>query len=229
MLGQTIFSTILELVGALASATCALLYFQRIRLERPPIGVFKPRDIAVLFFFIVTLPVLYLILPNVGLTAFLIVTFISALYIVLRPRIRTRYLWPIILSLVIGDIIVTESMLGTRLGWQVYWIINSTIVLFAAVGVSNLYVQGGMHLRHIAWFTLLLAVYDFLFSVVIPLSPMLADRFQAQPLDPSIGFTLGTYSANIGLGDLLVYSLFTIAAYKGFGRRGTIASLSTLR
>jgi hypothetical protein len=35
---------------------------------------------------------------------------------------------------------------------------------------------------------------------------------------------VGSYSANIGLGDLLVFALFTIAAYKGFGKRGAIAS-----
>jgi hypothetical protein len=36
---------------------------------------------------------------------------------------------------------------------------------------------------------------------------------------------MGTYSANIGLGDVFVYCLFTVAAYKGFGKRAAIAAL----
>jgi len=36
---------------------------------------------------------------------------------------------------------------------------------------------------------------------VVPISQKLADRFEGQPLDPSIGFAFGLYNANIGLGD----------------------------
>ncbi len=43
-------------------------------------------------------------------------------------------------------------MLGTISGWQLSWIENDIIVVLAAVAVVNLYVQGGMRLRHVAWF-----------------------------------------------------------------------------
>jgi len=36
------------------------------------------------------------------------------------------------------------------------------------------------------------------------------------------------YNANIGLGDLLVYSLFMVAAYKGFGKRGVISAFTII-
>lgn len=224
MLVETFFQMAVVLFGALATTTCALLYFRRVRLERPSVGVFNPRDIAILLFFITALPLLYLILPSIALTGILVITFVSALYLALRPFLRPLYLWPLIALLIIADIVVTETMLGTRQGWQVYWVITSCVVLVAAVGVSNLYVQGGMRLQYIAWFTLLLAGYDTFFNVVIPISLKLADRFEGQPLDPSIGFTMSVYTGNIGIGDLLVYSLFIIAAYKGFGKRGVIAS-----
>jgi len=224
MLGQTIFQTIVVLFGALLTSACALLYFRRVRLERPPLGVFNPRDVGVLLFFIFALPLLYLVLPSVVLTSLLVVTFVSALYLALRPFMSGRYLWPLIVFLLVANIVVTETLLGTRQGWQLYWVLTSAIVLVAAVGVSNLYVQGGMRLRHIAWFALILAFYDGFFNLVVPISLKLADRFEGQPLDPSIGFTMGVFSANIGLGDLLVYSLFIIAAYKGFGKRGVLAS-----
>ncbi|MDQ2716721.1 MAG: hypothetical protein M3Z08_17585 [Chloroflexota bacterium] len=223
MIGQTVFQVIIGLIASISSAGCALLYFRRVRLERPPVGTFNNRDIIIIVVFIITLPLLYLVLPSVALTGFLILTFSSASYIALRPLMRLRYLWPLIILLIVVNIVVTETLLGTRQGWQVYWVLTSAIVLIAVVGISNLYVQGGMRLRHIAWFALFLACYDFFFTVIIPLTPRLADRFEGQPLDPSIGFTIGVYNANLGIGDLLVFSLFMIAAYKGFGRRGAIA------
>ena len=224
MFVQTLFDNIVVLGGALLTSACALLYFRRVRLERPPLGVFNPRDIAILLFFILALPFLYLIVPTEVLTGLLVLTFVSALYFALRPFLLARYLWPLLAFLMIANILITENLLGTRQGWQVYWVLTSAIVLTASVGVANLYVQGGMSVRHIAWFALVLAFYDGFFNLVVPISQKLADRFEGQPLDPSIGFSMGIYSANIGLGDLLVFALFTIAAYKGFGKRGAIAS-----
>lgn len=224
MLQGTIFQTLVILFGALATITCAVLYFQRVRLERPAVGVFNGRDIIVVFVFIITLPFLYLMLPSPVLTGLLVLTFSSAMYIGLRPFLRPLYLWPVILALVVINIVVTETLLGTRSGWQLYWVLTDVVVLISVAGVSNLYVQGGMRLRHVAWFAFLLAFEDGFFAFVVPIIGRLADRFEGQPLDASIGFAMGPYNANIGLGDLLVYALFMVAAYKGFGKRGMIAS-----
>src|SRR5579864_1407112 len=97
---QVIFQTSVVLFGALITPACALLYFRRVRLERPPLGVFNPRDIGILLFFILALPLLYLILPSYVLTGFLVLTFVSALYMALRPFMLSRYLWPLILVLI---------------------------------------------------------------------------------------------------------------------------------
>lgn len=221
---QSLFQAAIALIGSAASAGCAVLYFRRIRLERPPVGVFNGRDLVILSVFIILLPMLYLILPSFALTGFLILTFVSALYICLRPLLRTIILWPVIAALIGINIVVAETLLSTRQGWQLYWVLTSIAVLLAAVGVSNLYVQGGLRLRLIARFALFLAAYDAFFSLVIPLTPKLADAFEGRPLDPSIGFTMGIYNANIGLGDLLIYCLFAVAAYKGYGMRGLLTS-----
>jgi hypothetical protein len=220
MLEQTVFQTIVVVFGSLATAAAALAYFRRVRLERPAIGCFNARDIVILFVFIVTLPVLYLYLPPIVLTIFLVITFASALSIGYRPLLPSAVLWPTIGLLIATNILVARHMLGTTRGWQLYWTLTSIAVLAAAVAVSNLYVQGGMRLRHVAWFALGLAVYDPIFSFGIPLTAQLADTFAGFPLDPSIGFRAGLNSANIGIGDLLVYSTFTLAAYKAYGRSG---------
>ncbi len=223
-----LFQTAVVLCGALVSAGCALLYFQRVHLERPAVGVFNGRDVMIVFCFVLVLPFLYILLPSVVLTGVLCLTFMGALYIGLRPLLRPRYLWIFIPLLLALNIVVTETLLGTRSGWQLYWVITDTLVLLAVVGIANLYIQGGMRLLHVAWFALLLAAYDGFFAFVVPISQKLADRFEGQPLDPSIGFALGPYNANIGLGDLLVYCLFIAAAYKGFGKKGALVSFVTI-
>jgi hypothetical protein len=225
MIEQTIFQVLVVLIGALSTTAAALFYFQRVRLERPAIGVFNGRDIVILFTFIVTLPVLYLYLPPTVLTIFLIITFVSALSIGYRPVLPRTVLWLAIGLLIGTNILVARNLLGTTRGWQLYWVLTSVAVLFAAVAVANLYVQGGMRLRHVAWFALGLAVYDPIFSFGVPLTAKLADAFAGFPLDPSIGFRAGLDSANIGIGDLLVYSVFAVAAYKGYGRHGAKLAL----
>ena len=220
MLEQTVFQTCVVLIGALCTTACALAYFRNVQLDRPAIGCFNARDLVILFGFIVTLPVLYLFLPPVVLTVFLVITFVSALSIGYRPLLPRTVLWPAIGLLIATNIVVARHQLGTTRGWQLYWVLTSVAVLCAAVAVSNLYVQGGMRLRHVAWFALGLAIYDPIFSFGVPLTARLADAFAGFPLDPSIGFRAGLNSANIGIGDLLVYSTFAVAAYKGYGRRG---------
>lgn len=223
------FEAVVAFLGAMVCAACSLLYFQRVRLDRPAIGVFNGRDIAVLLSFIVVLPFLYIIIPPLGLIGVLTLTFVCAMYVAMRPLVRPRYIWLTAVALLGSQVLVTYyAQHGWSTGWQVYWVILNLIVLIAAVGVSNLYVQGGMRLRHVAWFALLLGVYDITFTWVYPLTPILADHFIGKALDPSIGFQMGFYRANIGLGDLLVYCLFTVAAYKGFGKRGAIAAFITI-
>lgn len=204
--------------AAVLTGAASLFYLRRVRLERPAIGTFNSSDIRVLFTFIVFLPLLYQLLPHWGLTLFLSVTFASALSIGYRPLLRPAALWFTIGTLIGASIWLNRTMLGTTLGWQLCWVEGDLVVLLAAVAVANLYVQGGMRLRHVAWFALLLAGYDVLFTTVLPVNSHLAEEFLGWPLDPSVGMRVGLYNATIGLGDLLVYALFLLAAFKAYGR-----------
>jgi len=228
MLTQTVFQTVVVSVGALGTATAALAYFRAVRLERPAIGAFNTRDLVILAGFIVLLPVLYLAMPGPVLTGFLVLTFGSAMSIGLRPILATRYRRLLIPVLIGAEIVVTYTLLGAPRGLQLYWVLTSAIVAVAAMGVSNLYVQGGLDLSQVAGFAVFLAVYDLVFSTVIPLTPQLAAAFEGRPLNASVGWAAGRYSANIGLGDLLVYCLFVVAAYKAFDRRGATWAFATV-
>jgi hypothetical protein len=226
ILTLSLFELCVAMFGALATSLCALIYFRRVRIERPAIGTFNGRDIGILFVFLVTLPTLYLLLPRWALTGFLALTFLASLSIGFRPLLSPGRLWLTIGVLLGANIFIARTMLGTVAGWQLYWAENSVVVLLGAVAVSNLYVQGGMKLRHVAWFALLLAGYDLAFTAVVPVTNELAQEFLGFPLDPSMGMRMGFDNASIGLGDLLVYALFTIAAYKAYGRVGARTALS---
>jgi hypothetical protein len=214
---QSLLQLTVSIVATMAVSLGAVAYLRRVRAERPAIGTFNLRDVATLMVFIISLPIIYLGLPRFWLTVFLTLTFASALAIGLRPLLRPTAMWTLIGALLGANIFVARTMLGTQSGWQLYWVLVGTVVLGSAISVSNLYVQGGMQLRHAAWFTLLLAAYDFYFSQVVPLTPRLADRFQGYPLNAAVGFRFGIFNAAIGIGDLLAFGVFAAAAYKAYG------------
>jgi hypothetical protein len=218
LLFPVLFELLVAVLGTVVVCRLALLYLRRVRLERPAIGTFNRRDIAVLFCFIVGLPLLYVVLPLTPLLVVLGITFVSALSMGLRPLLGPTLTWLVVGLLVGLNIWMARTLLGTVTGWQLFWLENSVIILVAAVTVANLYVQGGMRLRHVAWFALILAGYDAVFTFVWPVTNELVQRFLGWPLDPAIGFRLGIFNASLGLGDLLVYALFVIAVYKAYGR-----------
>lgn len=222
----TLFQLVVAVSGTLIACLLALWYMRHVRVERPAIGTFNGRDIAILFVFIVGLPLLYLVLPLTPLIVALAITFTSALSIGLRPLLGATATWVVVGLLIGANIWLTRTMLGTVVGWQMWWVENSVIVIIAAITVANLYVQGGMRVGHIAWFATILAVYDAIFTFKWPVTNELAQRFLGWPLDPAIGFRLGVFNASLGLGDLLVYSMFVIAVYKAYGRAATRVAVS---
>jgi hypothetical protein len=215
----SLFQLCVTIVGAMSASFGALFYLRRVRLERPAIGRFNARDVVILFAFLVVLPGLYLLLPQWALTSVLVLTFVAALSIGYRPILGPAPLWLGIGVLIGADLWMGQRMINNVSNWQFVWAENSIVVLLAAIAVANLYVQGGMQLRHVAWFAGGLAVYDAIFTIVWPVSNLLIREFVNHPLFPAMGMRIGYDEAIVGLGDLLVYAGFTIAAYKAYGRK----------
>jgi hypothetical protein len=212
---------VVALVGVFLLCGLALYYFRRVRLERPPIGTFNGRDIVILMAFIIALPFLYAAVPLYWLVGFLAVGFCSSLSIGYRPlfgRQRLWLLWLLIGLLIGGNIWTSHNLLGSTAGWQLWWAELSVLVILSVVSVSNLYVQGGMRLRLVAWLALAVAVYDATFVKVIPLTDKLVQELLGKPLDPSMGTRFGIDNFSIGIGDMLIFALFTVAAYKAYGK-----------
>ncbi len=217
LLQQTLTEFGVILVGVTVVTWGALFYFRRVRLERPPIGTFNGRDIVILLAFISALPFLYGYLPYWLITCLLILTFTSALYIGYRPVLGTGRTW-LGIGLLIGlNIWTSHHLMGTTAGWQLWWAELSILVGLGAIAVSNLYVQGGMKLRYVTWLAVGLAIYDIIFATLLPLTDKLVAGYLAHPLDPLLGMRFGIDNYGVGLGDLLVYSLFLVATYKAYG------------
>jgi hypothetical protein len=212
---------LVSLAGALLLCGLALYYFRRVRLERPPIGTFNGRDITILMTLIIALPFLYAAVPLYWLVGFLALGFCSSLSIGYRPifgQQRLWLLWLLIGLLVGGNIWTSHNLLGSTTGWQLWWAELSLLVILSVVSVSNLYVQGGMRLRYVSWLALAVAAYDATFVKVIPLTDKLAQELLGKPLDPSLGTRFGIDNFSIGIGDMLIFALFTLAAYKAYGK-----------
>ncbi len=218
LLRQTLTEFGVTLVGTVGVCACALFYFRRVRLDRPPVGTFNGRDIGILLSIITALPFLYATLPHWALSLFLVVTFASSLSIGYRQLLGEKRVWLGIGLLIGANIWTSRTMLGSVVGWQLWWAELSVLVALGAISVANLYVQGGMKLRHVAWFALALGGYDVIFSTAIPLTNKLVEDFLGNPLDPSLGMRFGIANYSIGIGDLLIFAMFAVAAYKAYGR-----------
>jgi hypothetical protein len=224
----SVFQLGVALIGAAAASLGALAYFRRVRMERPAIGKFNGRDISILFFFLMILPAFYLLVPRWALETLLVLTFMSALSIGFQNLLSPRRMWLVIGLMIGADLWFGQRLLGTVIGWQVFWTENSLIVLLAAISVANLYVQGGMQLRHVAWFAAGLAIYDSVFSIGFPVTNLLVRDFVGYPLFPAMGMRISFNEAIVGLGDLLVYAAFTIAAVKAYGPKALKLALTLI-
>lgn len=219
---STLFGVIMT--GVIVVCGGSLAYFRRVRMDRPAVGTFNARDVVILLIFIGVLPFVYGWLPVPLVTWLLVLTFASALYIGYRPLLGPAGIW-LAIGLLFGfNIWSSNHIMGTLPGWQLWFTEQAIVVMLAAIAVCNLYLQGGMKLRHVTWLALGLAGYDVVFAAYYPLTGRLIARYLTHPLTPLVGIRFGYVDYAVGLGDLLVYSLFFVAAYKAYGARAaTIA------
>ena len=218
LLQQSMTEFIVALVGVVVVSGGALLYFRHVRQERPPVGTFNGRDIAILLALIITLPFLYAALPSWAITCVLALTFAAALSIGYRLVWGVVPVWLGIGVLVGANIWTSHTMMGTTAGWELWWAELDILVALGAIAVANLYVQGGMKLKHVAWFGLTLALYDAGSTLVVNVTAVLVEDFIGHPLDPTFGIRGGVNNYGIGIGDLLFYALFVVASYKAYGK-----------
>jgi hypothetical protein len=195
----------------------AILYFLHVSLPRPPVGYYDLRDVMIMMAVVVILPLLYLRLPDAIITALLAAPFLAVVQFSLAPLVPRPFPLLVAVGVVALDIVLSMSGPET-VGRTAFTVVNGALVLIAAIGVANLYVQNGMHARTVAVFAVALAVYDVIASVLFPTMVEFFFRLQSLPLAPIASWGEGEATAAIGLGDVIALVLWPLAALKAFGR-----------
>ncbi|MFD4762382.1 hypothetical protein ACFWOJ_26990 [Streptomyces sp. NPDC058439] len=223
---QSVFFVLVTLAVALGVSLASVAYFRRVTLPRPAVGAFNGNDMVIMMGFVVALPFLYLSLPGWLLPPVLGLTLAGGLAVGYGPVVRRGLVrWSLIVGLLAADWLAARTAEDDPTHALPYWLINSVVIMMMAVGAANLNAQGGLKLRHISRFALALAVYDLFFATVVPLTQKLFDAVQGYAFAPSAGLRMGEFGAVLGMGDLLVYALFTTVAYKAYGRSGLTLAL----
>jgi hypothetical protein len=208
------------------------LYFRGYAIQRPPIGVFNLWDVAFMLTGIVVLPYLYLWLPLWFVAGLLGLGALSILYFLLEPVLRTRLLiWLIVGGVLVADVGATWWFGGQSLA---FFAVNNLVQLLVVVGVTNSWAQSGMKARDAAILGAALIAYDFLFTSVLTLMTNLFTRLAGLPFAPMVvwpyhsglPFPADTITwLGIGLGDLLLATVFPLVMRKAYGRRAGLTAL----
>lgn len=142
--------------------------------------------------------------------------------------LRARWLiWSVVVTL-----LVTDAGASLCFGWtsSEFLALNNALQILAVVGVSNLWAQSGMKARDATLLGAGLIVYDALFTSVLPLMGELFQQLDGLPFAPLVAWPAGRegQSLAIGLGDLLLATVFPLVIRKAYSRRaGRVAVLVT--
>ena len=213
---------VVALGGGALAALLSWCYFRRYQVTRPPIGVFNLRDVAILLAAIVLVPYVYLHLPLGLVAGLLALTTASIIYFTLEPVLRRRRLAPAIALCAAGADVALAVTTGAMS--NAFLAVNDALMVIVVVGVANLWAQSGMGAREVALLAGALAVYDFVATSQLTLMTDLIGRLDAIPFVPFVAWDARGGGLGVGLGDLLLISVFPLAMRKSFGRpAGAIA------
>ena len=223
---ENTYSSIFVVLGlGVAAVLLSWLYFRRYQVTRPPIGVFNLTDIAYMIGGIILVPYLYLILPIWLVAALLVIGALSVLYFTWEPILRSRLLiWLVSLTFVGADIWASIQF-GTASNQ--FFIVNDVVLLLMVIGLTNLWAQSGMRAGDAAILGAFLTVYDLTATWLLPVMTDMIARLAALPFSPMVAWSIGEGRlwVGIGLGDLLIASVFPMVMRKAFGRRAGLAAM----
>lgn len=213
---------VVTLVCALVTITLACVYFRRVQVSRPPVGVVNGRDVAILLGGIVAIPYLYLALPLVVVAALLAAATIGILLFTLEPVGGTAL--RVVLSV---GAVATDVALALAVGTHsnAFLAVNNFVLAMAVIGIANLWAQSGMRAAHVASMAVGLAIYDLIATSGLPLMTDLLQRLDSIPLAPFMGWRAAGDELVVGFGDLLLLALFPLVIRKAFGGRESAIAL----
>jgi hypothetical protein len=173
---------------------------------------------------IILVPYLYLALPLWLVAAIFASAMLSILIFVGEPVLRARWAnWVFALSLVGADVWTNLYFGATS---TVFFLVNNIVLVLAVVGVTSLWAQSGIKARDVAVLGGVLALYDLVATSLLPLMTDLIERLVSIPLAPVVSWGDGSERFVIGLGGLLLATVFPLAMRKAFGRSAGIAAMA---
>jgi hypothetical protein len=105
--------------------------------------------------------------------------------------------------------------------------VNNVVLIVAVVGATNLWAQSGLRARDATVLGVALIAYDIVATWWLPLTTDLINRLAGMPFapvvawgDPAVGLWLG-----IGMGDLLLATVFPLVMRKAYGRRAAVGAI----
>jgi hypothetical protein len=156
--------------------------------------------------------------------AFLLLTALSVLYATLQPALRARWaIWLMAVTLLLSDS-AAVYLRGT--GNNAFFAINNLVLIILVVGIANLWAQSGVKARDMVVLGVALAVYDVVATAQSPLMNTLIDRLSNLPLAPIIAWESENMTLSLGLGDLLLASVFPLVMRKAYGLTAGWAALA---
>ncbi len=220
-------SSVLVTTGlVLLTVLAARIYFHRVRVDRPPVGVFNLRDVGFSFIVLVVVPPLYLQLPRALIGTMLVLFGVGLLYFMLSPLTGKLPAFGMAVLLAGGEVAL---VLSGRASSALFVGLNDLVLLLLVVGVCNTWAQSGIRARDTVVFAIAVTGYDVVATGLMPTTLDFATRLQALPFAPMMGWGTGSAAVFTGLGDLLFIVLWPLVAEKaysaGAGRAAVVVTL----
>jgi hypothetical protein len=209
-------SALAEIVVIVLIPAVAILlgvfYFLRVEVDRPPVGVYTLGDVMVMMTAVLVIPVVYLALPSSAVATVLGLMTVFAIQITLAPLLSGRVALLVAFGAAALDLVLFLSASTAATAW------NNALLLILVIGVCNLYVQSGIKARDVAVFASLLAGYDLVATTLLPTMGDFLRKVIDLPFAPVFAGWGGPDPVVIGLGDVLMFVLWTLVSFKAFGR-----------
>ena len=218
-------ATLVVLSCAVAALLLGWLVFRRWELARPPLGVISLGDVAVMLVGVVVVPLLYLALPPGLVAGLLVLASLSALVPLGQAVLGRGWLaWLLALGLLGADV-GSALWLGTT--HPLFFAVNNAALVLLVVSITVLWAQSGLRARDAAVLGGALTVYDLIATSLLSLTSDLIARLASLPLAPVVAWSVGEGRwLGLGLGDLLMATVFPLVLRKAYGRRAGLAALA---
>jgi hypothetical protein len=103
--------------------------------------------------------------------------------------------------------------------------VNNFVLVVLIIGVTNMWAQSGMKARDATLLGAFLTVYDWIATSQFTLTATMYTRLTDLPLAPMLSWGSRSTAMGIGLGDVLMATVFPLVMRKAFGHRAGITAM----